>query len=535
MMDKQTFERNLLALAKSDPVLCSKLSSALTTTGVYRFLQTRSGELIPALSNVQGSSLPLHSIVDPLREGDRLISTLNEEGCLIFLGLGGAFAAKAALKREATKKIIIIEYDCNGLAELLSSKSYIDILSDSRFRFLLDPGPEQIISHILENYRPAIDGGIRLLPLRTRTDTDKRFIEAAEAVKQAIDAVSRDYSVQAYFGKRWFSNIIRNLTLAEKQCISIPSVKRAFVFAAGPSLEEQIPGIKKELAARKQQTELYLIACDTAFPILLQSGIEPDAVISIDCQHIGYQHFFGILPEKTNLVLDLGSPPLIASRSSNRIFFSGGHPLSQYISRVWRSLPVLDTSGANVCYAALSLAENLGAKEVSLYGADFSYPLGKTYARGAYIYSYFNKFQSRYTPLEALHSAFLYRDTSLQKHFTGTEQEHWYYQTRSLNFYKEKADQKILHIRNAASRPLSFFSAGPVTQSAFDFLKHYRTSLEQLSSFDPLLNQKQNELLTSLLPMAAYIRRTNPLLSSRELFEFVKSTILSELDMIIQS
>jgi len=250
------------------------------------------------------------------------------------------------------------------------------------------------------------------------------------------------------------------------------------------------------------------------------------------------------------LVLDLGSPPLVASQSSNRIFFSGGHPLSLYISRIWRSFPVLDTSGANVCYAALSLSENLGAKEVSLYGADFSYPMGKTYARGAYIYSYFNKLMSRYTPLEALHSAFLYRDTSMQKYnsgtalLDGTEQDNWYYQTRSLQFYKEKAEQRILYIKNTASRPLSFFSAGPVNLSAVDFLKQYRISLEKLSSFDPLLNQKQNEpssgagqreLLTSLLPLAAYIRRTNPSLNSIELFELVKTTSLYELDKIIQS
>ena len=156
-MDKQTFERNLLALSKSDPLLCSRLSSAITTAGVYRFLQSRSGETIPALTGTDGAAHPLHSTVDPRREGTRLISTLAEEGYLVFLGLGGAYAAEAALERKETKKIVIIEYDLNGIAELLSSKDYIKLFQDSRFCMLCDPTAEQLESFILSNYIPAID------------------------------------------------------------------------------------------------------------------------------------------------------------------------------------------------------------------------------------------------------------------------------------------------------------------------------------------------------------------------------------------
>jgi hypothetical protein len=530
-LDKQTFERNLLALSKTNPFLCTRLSSALTTEGVYRFLEARSGDSIPALTTGDGAAHPLHSTVDPRREGERLISTLAEEGYIIFLGLGGAFAAEAALSREGTKKILVVEYDCNGMAELLSSKDYIDLFQDPRFQMLLDPSAEQLESFILGNYLPAVDGGIRVFPLRTRSETDPRFSQAAEAVKQAIDAVSRDYSVQAYFGKRWFSNIIRNLSLAEGQSGGILPIRRALICAAGPSLEDQLPLIKKE----REQTDAFCIAADTSLSALIQGGIEPEAVISIDCQHISYQHFFKTLPEKTRLFLDLASPPPVAARTENRFFFSGGHPLTRYISRTWRPLPILDTSGANVTYAALSLAENLGARELSLYGADFSYPKGKTYVRGAYIYSYFEKFQSRYFPLEAQHSAFLYRDSSLEKQ--TPEPDRWYYETRSLPLYRDKAHQTAAALRAGPARPLSFFSAGPVHQGAQAFLCRYRTSLENLGSFDSILHHEggeQAELAATLLPMAAYWRRTNPFCTSTELFEAVKSSSLEELDKIIR-
>jgi hypothetical protein len=530
-MNKDTFERNLLALSKSDPFLCSRLSSAITSGGVYRFLESRSGETIPALTDSNGAAHPLHSTIDPRREGERLISTLSEEGCLVFLGLGGAFAAEAALERKATRKIFIIEYDNNGIAELLSSRDYVKLFGDERFRFLSDPSPEKIQTFILSNYMPAIDGGIRVFPLRVRTDSDNRFSAAADAVKNAIDEVSRDYSVQAYFGKRWFSNIIRNCVTVEKQNVRLLPVRKAIVCAAGPSLEDQLVQIKNSGA--KGQKESFLIATDTSLPVLQNAGLEPDAVISIDCQHISYQHFFGALPQKTLLFLDLASPPLIASRTGNKVFFSGGHPLSLYLSREWRSLPVLDTSGANVTYAALSLAELLGAREISLFGADFSYPRGKTYARGAYIYPYFEKKQFRFAPVEAQHSVFLYRDSSLEKK-TGAEGK-WYYETRSLRFYREKAREKEKAFKEGTARDLVLFSSGPVRQSAFEFFKEYKKSLELLKSFGPIANHEQcesAELTATMLPLAAYFRRINPLYSNEELFTAVKLFCIKELEKL---
>jgi len=538
-MNKQTFERNLLALSKNDPSLCTRLSSAITTGALYMFMESRSGETIPALRGKDGAARPLHSTVDPRHEGQRLISTLSEEGCLVFLGLGGAFAPEAALERKETKKVLVVEYDCNGLAELLSSKDYIKLLQDRRFRILCDPSPETLEKFILDNYLPVLDGGIRVFPLRVRADADSRFGAAADAIKNAIDAVSRDYSVQAYFGRRWFSNIIRNLPLAEKQSGGVLPIRKALICAAGPSLEEQIPQIKQYKTTNKnKQNKSFLIATDTSLPVLLGADIEPDAVISIDCQHISYQHFFGVLPKKTLLFLDLAGSSQVASRTENRFFFSGGHPLSLYISRFWRAFPVLDTSGANVTYASLSLAENLGAREFVFFGADFSYPLGKTYARGTYIYPYFEKNQSRYMPVEAQHSAFLYRDSSMEKN-TGEKNTGknniWYYETRSLRFYREKVRQKEEEISRAKQREPNPFFSGPARQSAFSFLERYKKSVNKLGSFNPVLAHEQNEdaeTAATMLPLAAFFRRTAPLIGSDELFNRVKSFCLEEIEKI---
>ncbi|MDR2477755.1 MAG: hypothetical protein LBD48_00425, partial [Treponema sp.] len=218
-MDRRYFfERNMLALSAQNPALCSRLSGAETTRNCYKFLESRSGEVVPASVDYSGAAHPLHSMIDPRREAERLVSTLRGDngastaGFLVFLGLGAGYIIEAALNIPEVTQVLIIDYGINGIAELFCSREYITILGDPRCSLLIDPAPEALAPFILEQYRPALCGGIRTFPLRVRTEQDmKLFSAAAEAIQASIEKVSSDYSVQAYFGTRWFSNIIHNL------------------------------------------------------------------------------------------------------------------------------------------------------------------------------------------------------------------------------------------------------------------------------------------------------------------------------------
>jgi uncharacterized Rossmann fold enzyme len=551
------FERNLLALSTLNPGLCSRLSGAETTLNRYKFLESRSGEIVPALIDAAGGAHPLHSLVDPRREGERLISTIGGEGFLIFLGLGGAYAAEAALERAGICRVLVIDYDINGAAELLCSREYISVLGDPRFCLMIDPSGGELETYILENYQPVLSGGIRVLPLRGRTEFEgPRFQAAGEAVQNALVKVSADYSVQAYFGTRWFSNIIRNLKNSGIQDGPFPPVREAAICAAGPSLDAQIP-LLAEQRRGKTRGGPFIIAADTSLPSLLQAGLEPDAVVSIDCQHISYYHFMAGMPPHIPLFLDLASPPLLASRSSRPIFFSGGHPLGVYISRRWRPVPLVDTSGANVTYACLSLAETLGAEDIVIYGADFSYPQGQVYSRGTYIYPYFANRQNRLAPAEALFSAFLYRNPSLTKVPGGGA---WYYETATLNRYRAvleaKAADMAIPVRSAPGRGapvqirqprrgrfprvLRLFAAGQERTSAPAFLEEYREGIKALpplgtgsQSYLARLNEEERAIFTTLLPQAAAIKRRTGAVKPGDIIEAVRDYCTGEIDKIL--
>ncbi|QQO07967.1 motility associated factor glycosyltransferase family protein [Breznakiella homolactica] len=536
------FERNLLSLSRYDPELCSRLTVSESTRGCYKILESRAGIPVPAVVDPSGKSHPLHSIVDPVREGSRLISTLEDEGFLVFLGLGGGYHIEAALGQRNIRHLLIIDYNIHSMTELLASKDYVPIFNDSRVRLMIDPSPETVEQYILDRYKPVLFGGIRVMPLRTRVEFDQQnFAETVEAIKKAVDGVSADYSVQAFFGKRWLSNILRNIHNAEGRQELFPGIKRAAVIAAGPSLEAQLPEL------HENRKNLFILAADTAIPVLVSAGITPDAAVSIDCQHISYYHFMGGIPRDMPLFLDIASPPLLSSLSGNVRFFSSGHPLARYVSRHWRSLPAIDTSGGNVTYAAVSLADYLGASEIFLYGADFSYPRGKTYARGTYIYPYFDIRQNRFSPEESLFSAFLYRNTSLEKTAAG---DSWYYETPTLRMYRERLEAKALRmaarlksvpgmgapvrpVRSAPEVPggnsIHTFAAGPARMSAGEFLDHYREAVLALPPITgeiagnlSLLPESGLEILLTLLPAGAAMKRRHPDWDTERLFSAVK-------------
>ena len=553
-MDKSYFfDRNLLALSRRNPELCSRLSGAETTLNRYRFLESRSGEVIPAWVAPQGIAHPLHSIMDPRKEAKRLVDSTESDGFLALLGLGGGYYAEAALERPDVGMTLVIEYDINALAELLCHRDYARLFGDPRFHLVVDECGEALEKRVLALYQPVLYGGIRVIPLRSRTALQPElFAQAGDAINAAIDRVSADYSVQAHFGKRWLSNIIRNVDAAGKFQDTLPPIRRAAVCAAGPSLSSSIERL------RDTRNEFFLIATDTSLPCLFDAGIKPDAVISIDCQHISYHHFMAGLPDETFLFLDLASPPLLASLSKRNQFFCGAHPLTRYISRVFRPLPELDTSGGNVSYAAVSLAERLGAREIELYGADFSYPAGVCYARGSYLFSVFASRQNRFASLEAQNSHFLFRAPLEKK--THPDTNAWYYETKTLRFYRQRLEEKSADLEAALipvdglgarissarkappqRRALKIFSSGKPAMESAEFLRLYRNEIAALrepgknaAEYLATLKGEAQAVFSTILPVIAAIKQRHPQEDFRELFALTRAHCLGEIDSVIR-
>jgi len=572
------FEQNLRALSTRNPELCARLKAAGVGSGRYGFRQASSGDTVPVAVDGSGIARPLHSTVNPKREAERLVSATlcvagddngpGGTGFAVFLGLGAGFTPREALNLPGVSGVLAIDYDIEGIAELFRVCDYTSLLGDPRFTLLVDPPPVLVESAVAELYRPALSGGIKVLPLRARIETDKKnFGEAGAAVRRGIEKVSADYSVQAHFGTRWFANIIRNIMAIQIRghCTpaTIPPPREAVICAAGPSLDAQIPIL---LRRKGQGTgEPFVISTDTALPALIHRGVRPDAVVSIDCQHISYHHFTGSVCRDLPLFLDIASPPLLSTLSGCPFFFSGGHPLAMYLRRKWMPLPVLDTSGGNVTFACLSLAESLGATGITVCGADFSYPAGKIYAKGTYVFPYFERRQNRLSTMEAQVSAFLFRSPFLPSDSAAASAGPRRYETATMRSYRQSFERKVsemavevsvmpglgippssrcIHDALGTHGGTVFPAPGESvpTTGADEFLEGYRRDIDALPPLGEgrevgvylqSLNSGARQVFATLLPQMAALKHRRPELPLPELFRAVRFYCIDEIDRVL--
>lgn len=526
MAEFSFLDRNLIALSTRHPELASKLSR-ITPHPDLTFIESRRGPVVPVFRR-EDRPFPMHSRFDPVSEGRRLAES-SSEGYLVAFGLGGAYHLTPLLEKRTLTGMVIVEKDLSILRGILERIDLRAMLSDSRVILIVDPSPEDLARLILDRYLPVLYGNLGSITLRSRWDADPEwFSRRGEALKGLPEELGRDYTVQTRFGRRWFVHTMINLARSEQVRAVLPPARRLLISAAGPSLQSQLPEIRK-----RQSAGATLLATDTSLPLLISEGIMPNIVLSIDCQVVSYHHFLKGLPSSTVLILDLASPPVLTRQTENILFFSSGHPFSLYLNRLYRPFPILDLSGGNVTHAAMSLARAAGAREVRLYGADFSYPSGQPYAKGTYIYPYFQSKSHRTESSESHFWKFI-NNSRPRREIDG---ELWRLRTSSMDHYRtalEKAvDQMKINLLPASGngvpinpgsgisstanldseRLLPVLAAGPVTIGWEDFLKDYAARLEALPPLngppqDYLedLGTENRQAWATLLPSAATFR-----------------------------
>jgi len=151
--------------------------------------------------------------------------------------------------------------------------------------------------------------------------------------------------------------------------------REVFVIATGPSLERHFERLRE---IRAQARRPLFICVDTAYRPLLKQGIEPDIVVSIDHRISGLH----LPPEKsaaiTLVYLPMVDPRILALWQGPRYV---GYSASPIYARMREQLPKAQLYvGGSVIHPAVDLAVKMGAEQVTLFGADFAFPMNKTHA-----------------------------------------------------------------------------------------------------------------------------------------------------------
>ncbi|VVN09539.1 hypothetical protein PS662_03778 [Pseudomonas fluorescens] len=152
------------------------------------------------------------------------------------------------------------------------------------------------------------------------------------------------------------------------------SGREVFVIATGPSLEQHFDTLR---AVREQSQRPLFICVDTAYRPLVEHGITPDVVVTID-QRISARHLPSDATSAITLVyMPLVDPAVLEAWQGKRYVAYSASPVYEHMRQ---QLPKAQLFvGGSVIHPAVDLAVKMGASQITLFGADFAFPNNKTH------------------------------------------------------------------------------------------------------------------------------------------------------------
>ncbi|MFW5716752.1 MAG: 6-hydroxymethylpterin diphosphokinase MptE-like protein [Spirochaetota bacterium] len=350
---------------------------------------SRDGASVNGLQ-VGGRTIHFHSRYSALREAERLADSAGDARFAVVIGFGMGHHVRALARRGV--RSLVVEPDAALLRSALERGDFVELIRSGHLALASDD-PHSLVHTLGRSYLPALDGDLAVVELPGRVAAEpERLAGVRSVVRHAVDALKDDLAVQTRFAAVWARNTLLNAARVSSSGLPDWRGLPVTVAAAGPSLEGY-------LAGRAARPTDRLVAVDTALPVLIAHGIRPDLVVSIDCQLTTYHHFLSASFPALPTVAELSLPPSLLERLASPLPVLGNHPLHALLAHHGLPLPHIETSSGNVAQASVELAARLGASRVTLVGADFSYPDGRTYPRGSYIDRYFRSRAGRLGPL----------------------------------------------------------------------------------------------------------------------------------------
>jgi hypothetical protein len=324
----------------------------------------------------------LYSPVSP-REGalKRLAGLVLAPRTLLFVpSLGLGYGLRELLERlPAECHVLCVEADQRLMA--LALRSGLPLPGDPRLSILRteEPAKAAAVLHALGPWRfrrllaVHLCGGYQLYP--------EIYRRLREALEEEIRLYWQNRLTLMRMSRLWLKNLFLNLTMLPdcRHPQSLRTGRPVVVAGAGPSLETAPQWL------RQIRERVVLLAVDTALPVLLDAGIRPDWIFTLDAQAHNLQDFLPWRDPGMALLCDLTASPQSLRLFPLRYPFSSRfYPLSLF-ERLEAAglLPTVLPPRGSVGVAAVEAALGITSGPLLLIGLDFSYPGGKTHARGA--------------------------------------------------------------------------------------------------------------------------------------------------------
>ncbi|MGE8151612.1 motility associated factor glycosyltransferase family protein [Pseudomonas vancouverensis] len=263
-------------------------------------------------------------------------------------------------------------------------KLYVHILNGALFKFvlqLLDQRPwldDPRVELMFAGDLPDIYTPFFALPAEMLLADDFNAKIRDRLVSEVhLSFNNRDFDPQSPFIQQRLQDSLEVLLADDDvaQLFGTCAGRDVYVIGTGPTLEGQY----QRLAAIRAQAERPLFICvDTAYRPLRENGVVPDLVVSID-QRISVRYLPFEESDGIPLVyMPMSDPDMLKAWKGKRY---GAYSASPIYAGLREQHPRAQLHvGGSVIHPAVDLAVKMGAVRITLFGADFAFPMNKTHA-----------------------------------------------------------------------------------------------------------------------------------------------------------
>lgn len=347
-------------------------------------LEYENCSIIPSRSGsptVKEKGLLLHSSYNPESEAVKLLQShpLEQKEAVVFLSYGLGYGPIACASEYPKKTIILIEPDISRVLWAFQHIDFTPLFDHPSLICLFSAGHNDCISVLDQIGLHKCQ--IFSQPLFTM-HAMQYFSGLTELIERNKQKIEINENTLEKFGTLWLKNSIKNSGIFENLqsingCRNFYSGSKAFILAAGPSLQDVLPYIQQI------KKKAILICVDTALRACLKSGIEPDFIILVDPQYWNARHIEGLCAPDSTLITEIAAYPSVFRFPCRQILLcSSLYPFGQYIESCTENYGKL-AAGGSVATTAWDFAQWIGCSDIYFAGLDLSFPDKKTHVRGS--------------------------------------------------------------------------------------------------------------------------------------------------------
>ena len=431
------FVKNLAALWMADPALAGRIE-ALEEDAAHRVEPSKSGPPTVAVT-ADGRSLYLHSRYQPIEEARRLVEAVNTDERLAFYvqGFGLGYHVEALVERISDEAIVcVFEPDLVLLKTAFQHRDFSALIESGRLLYFTELDKTDLFTRLMQRsgmLSMGFESVTHAPSLQARGEFHKQMqtwiAEFASYCRTSINTLIVN-------GRRTAENIARNLGWY----VATPSVARlkdryqgkpGIIISAGPSLR------KNKHLLGDLQDRAVLIAVQTMLKPLLEMGVEPHFVTSLDYHDVCTQFFEGLPrslqtelvaePKATNKIFDINPGPLTIL----------GNDFAEALLREMKLNKGTLISGATVAHLAYYLAEHLGCDPIIFVGQDLGFSDGLCYAPGTSYEDVWRPEFSRFCTIEMKQWEQVVRERNILRKIPDVEGRPMYTEERLFTYLQQ--------------------------------------------------------------------------------------------------